>query len=410
MPFNIHTIGHISSENAKKYGWGFNPHEIIKIGNPDTGEVYNERLNNHGWRDRDRTYINLKKSYRILIIGDSNTYGAIVPMESIYTQILESRLNSENYNVEVINIAYGRWGTDQQLEALRIEGLRYSPDLIILQFCTNDLNENLYYRYAPDLKPFFYDFDSNNKLVRYKNELWFQKKLNGKDKIRVIIDKSEILKRIYGLCIHYRRKIPSKNKKYNVTQKKINQMKLAVKKINPIFLDWLQKQINTNIKEKDLMNSINFYREKSFSDTIMRIFEKRWFNDYWEEDSFFPEYPDTKSREWKLYFALLTKAQKLAVEANAEFAVFSDNEIGHYEWGIYWYRISSDEVSMANYLAPSNIIQHFCEDNGIGFIKNTHKHTRARNDPHPNIDGNYAMALNIYEYLMAYHKSDILSY
>ena len=37
----------------------------------------------------------------------------------------------------------GSWGTDQELEALIREGVRYSPDIVIYQFCGNDLGNNL---------------------------------------------------------------------------------------------------------------------------------------------------------------------------------------------------------------------------------------------------------------------------
>ncbi len=91
----------------------------------------------------------------------------------------------------------------------------------------------------------------------------------------------------------------------------------------------------------------------------------------------------------------------------AKLAIFSDNEIGHYRWERYWYRIKADEKSKNNYLAPTRLIRQFCKKNDIGFIKNIFIHTRARNDPHPNIEGNVAMASNIYRYLMERHAEEM---
>ena len=203
FPYSIHTIGHIGSENARIYGWGYNPGEFIKISDPDNGEIYNEYLNNHGWRDRERTYDNPGQAYRILVLGDSNTFGAIVPNDRIYTWVLEDGLRAEGLDVQVVNISYGGWSTDQELEALLREGVRYRPNLIILQFCTNDLTENAYFReMGKDLKPFYYELDEKGGLVRHENPLWFEKSLGWKDRIRKVIDRSEILRRLYGLILH----------------------------------------------------------------------------------------------------------------------------------------------------------------------------------------------------------------
>ena len=179
-PFYVATIGHQFSENAKKYGWGFFPQESLKTLDPDTGETYVSLANNYGWRDRNRQYHNKNNTYRILVLGDSVTYGAIVPAHKVYTRILENKLHESGYNIEVINIAYGGWGTDQQLEALVNEGVKYNPNLIIVQFTTNDITDSAYYYHAVNKqknewkerrgwKPFYYELDQNNLLHRREN-------------------------------------------------------------------------------------------------------------------------------------------------------------------------------------------------------------------------------------------------
>ena len=72
------------------------------------------------------------------MLGDSVTYGAIVGQADTYTAVLERKLRANGVDAEVINISYGGWGADQELEALTLEGLAYKPDLVILQFCHND--------------------------------------------------------------------------------------------------------------------------------------------------------------------------------------------------------------------------------------------------------------------------------
>ena len=132
------------------YGWGYFPNQTFHILNPDTGETTSEKVNRKGWRDKHRTIKNKKNAYRILILGDSETFGAIVKYHDRYAHLLEDKLR-EQYNVEVISLAYGGWGTDQQLEALLKEGLAYQPNLIISQFNINDLGDNSYYFYKQKL-------------------------------------------------------------------------------------------------------------------------------------------------------------------------------------------------------------------------------------------------------------------
>src|SRR2546428_6902846 len=88
------TIGHTASLNAQLYGWGFSPGEEILLGNPDTGEVYRSVANNHGWRDLDRTFANPDGKYRILVLGDSVTFGPVVPDDKTYTRILANKLQA----------------------------------------------------------------------------------------------------------------------------------------------------------------------------------------------------------------------------------------------------------------------------------------------------------------------------
>src|SRR5262245_31448754 len=157
------TIGHTASPNALLYGWGFSREEQILLGNPDTGEVYTSVANNHGWRDLDRTFSNPDGKYRILVLGDSVTFGPVVPDDKTYTRILANKLQAAGYNAEVINISEGGWGTDQELEALAQEGVKYKPNLIVLQFDTNDLSDNVFYlrESSRGLKPIFYSLDKS---------------------------------------------------------------------------------------------------------------------------------------------------------------------------------------------------------------------------------------------------------
>jgi hypothetical protein len=140
------------------------------------------------------------------------------------------------------------------------------------------------------------------------------------------------------------------------------------------------------------------------SEAIMRILEKRWFNRYYSTKNFSPPAPDPKSYRWRLFFSLIDRINRTAKAIGAKLIIFSDNEMGHYLWERYWYRIREDETSKENYLAPIQLITTFSNQNDIGFIENTAIHRRARNDPHLDIEGNAAMASNIFEYLMKHYE------
>ncbi len=418
FPYNIATIGHVHSKNANTYGWGFDPHETILIGNSDTGETYAAPANNHGWRDKDRTYANHEKAYRILVLGDSTTFGAIVPAEKVYTRILENKLRKAGFNAEIINIAYGGWGTDQQLEALKIEGLKYHPDLVIIQFCTNDLSDNTYFVSSDEknknLKPFYYTIDNDDNLVRNNNPYFRKGKIKSfREFLRFIIRKSQILKRAYSLAIRYYVKENDNmgQKKYWISDNQLAQLKLSLNLSHESgIMQLFKKRNNSKITTNEIELAIKRYKHDKNRENILKILEKRWFHQYWSKENYFPKEQKVTALAWRLYFKLILEAKAVIKKYDSTLAVFSDNEIGHYDWDVSWFRVSSDDISKAIYLQHTEIIKKFANENQIDFIENTIPHHRARNDPHPNIEGNEAMAENIYQYLMNNKLSELVSY
>lgn len=127
------------TEKARLYGWASKPGERLSFVDPETGERFFERANSEGWRDVEHTFEKAKGRVRVLFVGDSFTFGT-VPFAALYTRRVEAKLHEMGYpSVEVISIGVGGWGPDQELEVLRNEGVRYDPDLVIYQFCSNDI-------------------------------------------------------------------------------------------------------------------------------------------------------------------------------------------------------------------------------------------------------------------------------
>jgi hypothetical protein len=100
-------------------------------------------INSKGLRDREYPYQKAAGTKRILVLGDSYTWGYGVANKEIYTEVLEEALQDKYPHYEVLNAGVSGWGTDQQYLFLITEGLKYSPDLVIVGHFINDLEEIL---------------------------------------------------------------------------------------------------------------------------------------------------------------------------------------------------------------------------------------------------------------------------
>ncbi|MSU21503.1 MAG: hypothetical protein EXS30_08910 [Pedosphaera sp.] len=96
------------------------------------------RINHQGLRDRERPYERPDQGKRVLVLGDSFVFGWGVESDQAVSAQLERQLSS----VEAINAGCSGWSTRQEWDFLRVEGIRYRPDLVLLFFCENDPAEN----------------------------------------------------------------------------------------------------------------------------------------------------------------------------------------------------------------------------------------------------------------------------
>jgi hypothetical protein len=103
------------------------------------------RTNALGFRD-DREYALEKQpgTFRILVLGDSVTFGHGTLQETTYPFLLEQRLKGWRPDVrwEVWNLGVPGYNTGQELEYLREVGESYKPDLVIVGFYPNDFTNN----------------------------------------------------------------------------------------------------------------------------------------------------------------------------------------------------------------------------------------------------------------------------
>ncbi|QNH56893.1 SGNH/GDSL hydrolase family protein [Limnospira indica] len=100
------------------------------------------QLNSHGFKDVEFTQAKPEGIYRMLGIGDSFAFG-IVPYHYNYLTLIEKQLNSQDKNIEVINMGIPGLGPAAYLALLINEGLVLNPDKILLSFYIgNDFIDN----------------------------------------------------------------------------------------------------------------------------------------------------------------------------------------------------------------------------------------------------------------------------
>ena len=132
-------------------GWRMIP-GVEKIGRFWSGSKP-ARVNSHGWRDAERTYENASGKRRMVVVGDSFTFGVGVDASERFTEVLESLVPE----LEVINLGMNAIGTDQELLVLEKEGLRYGPRLVLCElFEGNDFTDVGYLRNGYLPKPWFH--------------------------------------------------------------------------------------------------------------------------------------------------------------------------------------------------------------------------------------------------------------
>lgn len=99
-------------------------------------------INSDGFRDHDYSESKSIGTYRIVVLGDSTTAGnGVANLDDTYPKRLEKYLNTEpQFRFEVLNMGVGGYHTMQEVETLRVKGLKYKPDMVIVTFCINDFD------------------------------------------------------------------------------------------------------------------------------------------------------------------------------------------------------------------------------------------------------------------------------
>jgi len=104
----------------------------------DEGNRIIYSLNKHGFRGGDYETEKAPGTRRIVLLGDSFTFGEGVRFEDTFGYRLQEILDRDEAAVEVLSFAVGGWGTRNEISYLERAGLRFEPDLVIVVYVLND--------------------------------------------------------------------------------------------------------------------------------------------------------------------------------------------------------------------------------------------------------------------------------
>lgn len=100
------------------------------------------QINSQGLRDYEYSLAKPAGVYRIMLLGDSTTFGWGVSMKDTAAKILERNLNAQHIpgydHVEVLNAGVGNYDTVQEVAYYESRGRDFHPDLVVLVYFIND--------------------------------------------------------------------------------------------------------------------------------------------------------------------------------------------------------------------------------------------------------------------------------
>jgi len=112
--------------------WHITPEYRINISTNSKGIRCNEEI----------PYEKPEGTKRIVVLGDSFGMGYGVDLEDTFTNQMENSLISAGIKCEVINLSVSGHGNAEEIIALKEEGFKYQPDLVLLAWHRTDYQDN----------------------------------------------------------------------------------------------------------------------------------------------------------------------------------------------------------------------------------------------------------------------------
>ena len=104
----------------------------------DAAKGLTYRINEHGFRGPGFQAQKPEGAFRVMLLGDSFTFGEGVRWEDTFGERLQHQLRSSLPQVEVLNLGVSKWNTQDEVNYLNRAGHRFDPDLVLVIFVLND--------------------------------------------------------------------------------------------------------------------------------------------------------------------------------------------------------------------------------------------------------------------------------
>lgn len=122
-------IGNIRHIDDPILNWRFVPNSTVQDGNVVS------HYNSAGFRDVEHAVEKPLHVTRVAVVGDSVTEGSGVRQEELFASHLQALLGS---GYEIINLGMSGLNTPQEIHILDVEGMKYAPDVVVVNFILND--------------------------------------------------------------------------------------------------------------------------------------------------------------------------------------------------------------------------------------------------------------------------------
>lgn len=305
-------------------------------------------INSLGLRDKNRTMEKDNDTYRILIVGDSFTYGFGVNNNESYPAVLESLLNGQasDTKFEVWNAGFASGYTEDTFYLyLREVGVQFNPDMIIVGlYVENDILDFLKNSYV---------FDDAGKLTRITSDFYHVE--NGKLRRMDTTEMSSAERAFFFAKKLFLRYSRAYSYFYNIFST------MLAKENNPIFDNEYSDVIEENfektkyylgqIKELSVQNNITF--------AIILLPGKISSDELWE--NYLSKNP--KSVRDKPEKILLSYCQEINVTCLNLWSYFTDSTDGekyYFEHDAHWSKEGNQKGAEIIYelLLSENIVKH----------------------------------------------------
>jgi len=156
--------------------YGLRPGAHVRLEEPTPIDYV---INADGWRGRRYSRSKPAGAFRILVIGDSVAFGYGVAAEAAFPAQLErlAAQRAPEARIEVLNLGVGGYNPYNEAALFADIGVALEPDLVLVQFCINDLNDpTLHFDASTQLAlPSLPDLAFPNPATRSRDSGWCSK-------------------------------------------------------------------------------------------------------------------------------------------------------------------------------------------------------------------------------------------